>query len=114
MHVVNPLSHGAAMIAGSAEERRRAEGQIQARADEWLRDQLREANLESSAVHVAFGDAGFEVLSAIKRFAADLVIVGRHGAGGTAGAFMGSVPEFLLRNGTGAVLTVTERTQATA
>ena len=114
MHVVNPLSHGAVMIAGSAEERRRAEGQIQARADEWLRDQLRDANLSAATVHVAFGDAGFEVLSAIKRFDADLVVVGRHGAGGTVGAFMGSVPEFLLRNGTGSVLTVTERKPANA
>ena len=108
MHVVNPLSHGAVLVAASAGERRRAEDQIHTRAEEWLHEQLSGAKLDSSTAHVAFGDAGFEVLSAIKRFDADLVIVGRHGAGGTAGTFMGSVPEFLLRNGTGPVLTVAE------
>jgi nucleotide-binding universal stress UspA family protein len=106
MHVVNPLSHGAVLVAAAATERSRAEEQIRTRAENWLREQLSEVSLGSATVHAAFGDAGFEVLSAIKRFDADLVIVGRHGAGGTSGAFMGSVPEFLLRNGSGSVLTV--------
>lgn len=106
MHVVNPLSHGAVLVAAAATERSRAEEQIRTRAEEWLREQLSEISLGSATVHAAFGDAGFEVLSAMKRFDADLVVVGRHGAGGTSGAFMGSVPEFLLRNGSGSVLTV--------
>jgi nucleotide-binding universal stress UspA family protein len=108
MHVVNPISHGAVVIAASAAERRKAEEQMRTRAEEWLRVQLSDGDIGSAATHVAFGDAGFEILSAIKRFDADLVIVGRHGAGGTSGAFMGSVPEFLLRNGSGSVLTVSE------
>lgn len=106
LHVVNPLTHGAVLIGGSASERSRAEEQLRIRSEEWLRDQLREAHLDEARTHVSFGDAGFEVMSAIERFHADLVVVGRHGSGGTSGAFMGSVPEFLLRNGTGPVLTV--------
>jgi nucleotide-binding universal stress UspA family protein len=106
VHVANPLQHGAAMVAGSPQERERAEGQMRERATSWMRAQLTDAGMPDAIPHVAFGDAGFEILSAVSRHRAELVVVGRHGAGGTAGAFMGSVPEFLLRNGTGSVLTL--------
>ncbi len=102
--VVNPLLHGSVVVGAAIQERTRAEAQIRESTLEWLRDELRKAGLESATPHVAFGDAGFEVLSAVERFKADLLVVGRHGAGGTSGPFMGSVPEFLLRNGTGPVL----------
>lgn len=109
LHVTNPLEHGALMIGGSQAERHRAEEQLRRRADAWMHGELSAAGLEDATREVAFGDAGFELLGAIARFAADLVLIGRHGAGGTSGLFMGSVVEFLLRNGTGPVLVVGTR-----
>jgi nucleotide-binding universal stress UspA family protein len=109
MHVVNPLQHGAALIAASATERERAEAQLRARATEWVRSEAEEADVREPLIHVAFGDPGFEALSAVSRFGAELVVAGRHGSGGTMGVLVGGVPEFLLRNGTGPVLIVPER-----
>jgi nucleotide-binding universal stress UspA family protein len=102
--IVNPLVHGSLVVGAAVQERLRAEQQIEESTREWLLNELRAAKIEGATLHVAFGDAGFEVLSAVKRFNADLLVLGRHGAGGTSGPFMGSVPEFLLRNGTGPVL----------
>ena len=109
MHVVNPLQHGAAMVAGSHNERERAETRLRERAEAWVRAEVESAGVRDAVVHVAFGDAGFEVLSAISRFGADICIVGRHGADGTMGLLVGGVPEFLLRNGTGPVMVVSAR-----
>jgi nucleotide-binding universal stress UspA family protein len=106
MHVVNPLQHGAALIGASSGERMRVEDQFRARATAWVEQEAKAADLPDPLVHVAFGDAGFEVLSAITRFGAGLAVVGRHGASGTRGPLVGGVPEFLLRNGTGPVLIV--------
>lgn len=108
LHVTNPLQYGS-LVGGSDEERHRGEEQIGRRIDEWLFGELSAAGLDDAAREVAFGDPGFELLAAIERFSAELVIIGRHGAGGTSGSFMGSVVEFLLRNGTGPVLVVGNR-----
>jgi nucleotide-binding universal stress UspA family protein len=54
----------------------------------------------------AFGDTGLEILSAVERYGADLLVIGRHGARRASGGFLGSVAEFLLRNGSGPVLAV--------
>lgn len=106
VHVVNPLQHGAVLVAAAPKERERAEAQLRDRATSWVNDEAKVAGLVDPLVHVAFGDPGFEVLSAISRFGAGLAIVGRHGAGGTKGMLVGGVPEFLLRNGGGPVLIV--------
>lgn len=106
IHIVNTLAHGAVGMSAAPKERERAEAQMREQGMRWLEEQVRTAGLADASKHVAFGDAGFEILAAIPRLQAELVIVGRHGAGGTTGAFMGSVPEFLLRNGTISVLAV--------
>jgi nucleotide-binding universal stress UspA family protein len=106
INIVNALAHRAVSMGASPKERDRAETQMRERAMGWVEEEARAAGMADAGLNVAFGDAGFEILAAIPRLQADLVVVGRHGAGGTSGAFMGSVPEFLLRNGTISVLTV--------
>jgi nucleotide-binding universal stress UspA family protein len=73
---------------------------------EWWKEQCPFASGDRGKVEVAFGDTGLEILSAVERYKADLLIIGRHGARHASGGFLGSVAEFLLRNGSGPVLVV--------
>jgi nucleotide-binding universal stress UspA family protein len=98
--------HGPTLIAASPSERNRAEEQLRRRTEEWLRQQVPSIGDEAPLVEALFGDAGLEILSAVERYAADLLVIGHHGARPASGGFLGSVAEFLLRNGSGAVLTV--------
>ena len=42
----------------------------------------------------------------VERYRADLLVIGRYGVRRASGGFLGSVAEFLLRNGSGPVLAV--------
>lgn len=108
LHVVSRMLMGAMAVAASEPEWRRAQRQLREHADAWLREQLDAAGLPAAKTEVALGDPGLEILSATVRFGADLLVIGRHGARAGAGAFLGSVAEFLLRNGRESVLVVTE------
>lgn len=105
LHVVNPLLHGAT-IGASPSELRHAEDRIRASTEAWLKRKLSGTSLEAARVVVEFGDAGIEILAAVHRYQADLLVVGAHGARQHARGFMGSVVEFVLRNGSGPVLVV--------
>ena len=106
VHVVHRFLHGPTLIAASPSERQRAEEQLRHGAEQWLREQVPAADVQRWMVDVAFGDAGLAILSAVDRYEADLLVIGRHGARRASGGFLGSVAEFLLRNGTGSVLAV--------
>jgi nucleotide-binding universal stress UspA family protein len=106
LHVVHRFLHGPTLIAASPSERQRAEEQLRRGAEQWLREQIPATDAERWMVDVAFGDAGLAILSAVDRYEAELLVIGRHGARRASGGFLGSVAEFLLRNGTGSVLAV--------
>ena len=106
MHVVNPLLAGAVTIAAGTVERRRAEEQIRQGSERWLREQIAGTDLEGAATEIAFGDPGFEILGAIKRFKADLLILGRNSPGRGRAMWLGGTATFVLRNGDGPVLVV--------
>lgn len=106
VHVVHRFLHGPTLIAATPSERERAEGQLRRQAEEWLREQMPGAGDQPVTVEAAFGDTGLEILSAVERYEADLLVIGRHGARRASGGFLGSVAEFLLRNGSGPVLVV--------
>jgi nucleotide-binding universal stress UspA family protein len=106
LHVV-PVGLEMAVVPGaSATEHDRARRKLIARAKEWLPGRLAAAGLDSASAEVAFGDPGLEILSAVQRFGAGLLLIGRHGSGSSGGPFLGSVTEFLLRNGSAPVLVV--------
>lgn len=106
MHIVNPLISGAvAMNAGSI-ERRRAEDQLREGSETWLRERIAGTRLEGAVTEVAFGDPGFEILAAVERFGADLVVIGRNSPGRGRTAGLGGTSAFLLRSGSGPVLLV--------
>lgn len=88
---------GAAALAGSLEASREA-------AHEWLEDRAREVGLppETTSVRVTIGDPVHEILAAVAREGAELVIMGSHGAG----ALAGGVSRAVLRRGRDPVLTV--------
>lgn len=106
LHTVNPLLAGAATLAAGSEERRRAEAQIRQGSEAWLREQIAGTDLDGAATEIVFGDPGFEILGAIKRFGADLVIVGRNAPGRGRATSLGGTTAFVLRNGDGPVLVV--------
>jgi nucleotide-binding universal stress UspA family protein len=105
VHVVHRFLHGPTLIAASPSERDRAEEQLRRQAEQWLEQQIPIA-AEGGRVEAAFGDTGLEILSAVERYKADLLVIGRHGARRASGGFLGSIAEFLLRNGSGPVLAV--------
>jgi nucleotide-binding universal stress UspA family protein len=109
MHVVNPLLAGAVAVAAGTVERRRAEEQLRQGSETWLREQIAGTDLEGAATETAFGDPGFEILGAIKRFGADLVVVGRNSPGRGRAVWLGGTATFVLRNGDGPVLVVSSQ-----
>jgi universal stress protein E len=112
VHVVHRFLHGPTLVAASASERQRAEDQLRRQTEDWLREQMPSAGDQPTALEPAFGDTGLEILSAVERHKADLLIIGRHGARRASGGFLGSVAEFLLRNGSGPVLAVAARSHS--
>lgn len=108
LHVV-PVGLAMTVVPGaSATELERARHKLLARAQEWLPGRLAAAGLDGASTEVAFGDPGLEILSAVQRFGAGLLVIGRHGSGSSGGPFLGSVAEFLLRNGSAPVLVVAD------
>ena len=81
-----------------------AEEQLRRPAENWLQAQMAAAGIKNGIADVSFGDACLAIPAAVDRFKADLLIIGGHGARPASGPFMGSVAEFLLRNGRGPVL----------
>ena len=55
---------------------------------------------------VALGDPYAEILDYVKRMSIDLIVMGTHGRGGVARAFLGSVAEKVVRTAPCPVLTV--------
>lgn len=78
-------------------------------ADRWAR-RLVESGLDpaTASSEIAFGDPAPELLSAARRIGADLILVGRHGAGGARPSLLGSVTADVLRGANCPVLVVTE------
>lgn len=106
LHVVNPFAYGAVGIAASGAERARAERQLREGAEAWARKRVADLEIENVAVEASLGDVALEILGAVERVGADLLVIGRSGSGGAREMFLGSVVEFILRNGTGPVLVV--------
>jgi nucleotide-binding universal stress UspA family protein len=78
-------------------------------ADRWAR-RVVEGGLDAATAssEIAFGDPAPELLAAAQRVRADLILVGRHGAGGARPALLGSVTSEVLRGATCPVLVVME------
>ena len=103
LHVVNPLIAGALM---RGPESALAEEQVRRRAEQWLRELLATHRIEGATTDVAFGDSGFEILSAAERMSADLVVIGRRAPGRGRSIGIGGTAAFIMRNGRGSVLLV--------
>jgi universal stress protein E len=101
MHVANPL-----LLEGRKTDREQAEKEGRRLTEQWMGARLAGTALEQATVHADFGDPGFQILAAIDREGADMLVVGRHDSATKGVGFMGSVVEFLLRNGEGPVLVV--------
>ncbi|HUF28634.1 MAG TPA: universal stress protein [Gemmatimonadaceae bacterium] len=107
LHVLNPMLHGAAGLAGSAPERRRAYEQLQQSGREWIETLLGEHGIDPAraSVEIAIGDPGFEILAAARRSNTDLIVMGRRGSGVTR-LLVGSVTDYVVRSGGVSVLVV--------
>lgn len=79
---------------------------LEARTREWIGTMTKGTPLAGSSSEVVFGEAGFEIDRAMARVDADLLVIARRGEVGNDGTFMGATAEFVIRNGTCAVLFV--------
>jgi nucleotide-binding universal stress UspA family protein len=84
--------------------RRNTEEQLRRQAEQWCSGQIPLVSAEGRQIEIAFGDIPLEIPAAVERYRAYLLVIGRHGARPSSGGFLGSVAEFLLRNGSGPVL----------
>lgn len=79
---------------------------LERRTREWIETQTRNTPLAGSRSEVVFGQAGFEIEETMARLDADLLFIARHDHAVRGGPFMGSTAEFVIRNGSRAVLFV--------
>lgn len=108
LHVVNPFAYGAVGIAASSAERARATQQLREGAEAWARERVADLGIENVVIETSLGDVALEILGAVERVGADLLVMGRSGSGRARERLLGSVVEFVLRNGTGPVLVVAD------
>jgi nucleotide-binding universal stress UspA family protein len=110
LYVVDPDLVSAVGIAASAAELRRARSQLRRSSMKWLGE--RAMTLEQAGVdvrlEVAFADPATRILARAKPANADLVVLGRRGAGRVQRAIVGGVADRVLRLGKTLVLVVPE------
>jgi nucleotide-binding universal stress UspA family protein len=71
---------------GSGRDRERAD-----RARAWLSGRAADAGLGEATIDVSVGDPRYEILALQRRYAIDLVVIGRRGAGSASPPLLGSV-----------------------
>lgn len=97
-HAVPQSLIGQVEIVSSEDATHRIEREAEESAREWFERNVAEGGFEGRIrVDVALGDPRTEILEAIRRHAADLVVVGSHGTGRVARALGGSVVTSILR-----------------
>lgn len=75
-------------------------------ARDWLAEKADEAKLRGATVDVSSGDPRYEILAVQRRYAVDLVVVGRRGGGEPVSAVIGSVADTVLHSASCSVLVV--------
>lgn len=114
MHVVTAgVASGAlaaaAIVSGSPPVDPRTHVGIPKVSDRWLEDAVAAGVPRDQAnSEVSFGEATHEVLSAVERLAAGLIVIGRRGEGKLRRAVLGSVVDGVLRGARCPVLVVPE------
>jgi len=76
---------------------------------DWLRERVRAAGFapEQVETRVALGEPSHEILAAAARYAADLIVLGSHGAGALERVLIGSVTRAVMRGASSPVVVVT-------
>lgn len=107
LHAVSPAWFGPLEVAAGGLADADLEAS-RASARSWLADASAGAGFEAgeAAIQVEVGDPAHEILAAAASEAADLVVVGSHGAGPLTGGLAGSVARAVLRRGSQPVLVV--------
>lgn len=113
LHVVSDTMLGrlvtlAAMVAGTPEPPALGVGAVED-ANVWMRELVAKGlDRERTSGEVAYGDPAHEILAAAKRMSANVIVLGRHRAGGIRHQLLGSVADRVLRDAACSVLVVTE------
>jgi nucleotide-binding universal stress UspA family protein len=109
VHVVDPGLHGAARTVTSTDALEELQQTAERVTGEWLAAQAEEAGVDAARVtcHVAFGNPGYEIVTAAEEYDADLLIVGSRGADEVGPAALGGVAGAVLRGSRSSVLVVT-------
>ena len=76
---------------------------------DWLRERVRAAGFapEQVEARVVLGEPSHEILAAAARYAADLIVLGSHGAGALERVLIGSVARAVMRGASSPVVVVT-------
>jgi universal stress protein E len=110
LHVLNLLGYAYAVpeVAGVSAATVPEEQEYRREATEELRARLRDEGfpLEGTEVRVAIGDPRHEILSAVARHDADLVVMGSRGTGAVRRYLLGSVASAVLRGARCPVLVI--------
>lgn len=106
-HAVPQSLIGHVELVSNEEATQRIEREAKEAAREWFERNVEAAGFEGKIrVDVSLGEPRFEILAAVRRHLADLVILGSHGTGRMERAIGGSVTASILRNAPCPVLVV--------
>lgn len=74
------------------------EVELERKASAWLETRLAEVGFDGAEPKVALGEPAIEILAAVERLNADLLLMGTHGAGTATRLLMGGVTRMVVRS----------------
>ena len=116
VHAVEPMISRAVQMGTPGVEPQQTLDDVAATVTRWLESRVPASGTSAPAITttVTFGDPGPEILATATRAAADMIVMGRGGAGRALAAVVGSVTDHVLRIGDGPVLVVPAPAEWTA
>lgn len=109
-HALSQVLHGHLRLISSKEKTQQVEASASKAAIEYIKDMLRESGFDMArtTVDVSRGHADQEILEALDRHGADIIVMGSHGPGELERAVIGSCASTIARQATCPVLVVSE------
>lgn len=108
LHVLDAAPFAQIASVSSDQKTQQVEEEYHRQALEWVERQLDSAGIEPEDARAAIvvGEARYEILAAQRRFGAELIVMGSHGAGAVERAFVGSITDATLRGAACPVLVI--------
>lgn len=110
LHAVHPGVFRRMRLVSTSSEIRPAEEEAVARGEAWVREQLEDAGFADgeARARAVIGDPAHEIVAAVARVEADIVVMGSRGAGAPGQFLLGSSARVVIANAPCPVLVVTD------